>query len=173
MSTYALVFNGAIVQIDPATFPVNPALSWTGDISAVTPAPQVGWAATETGGVWTFTAPPAPPAPTLAQQAAAAMSAGLAITSTSTPALNATYDVGTSAQNHMQAEMISLLASGGALFADGTATVAWPDMMGAIHTFTAAEAKAFFLAAGAYVAALFKVQNGTLTTLPAATATIA
>jgi hypothetical protein len=73
----------------------------------------------------------------------------------------------------MQAEMIALLNSGGTTFADGTTSVVWPDMAGANHTFTAAQARALFLAAGAYVAALFKVINGTLPALPPASAMIA
>ena len=69
--------------------------------------------------------------------------------------------------------MIAILYSGGTSFADGSGTVTWPDMSGVNHTFTAAEFKLFALAVGGYVAALFKCINGTLTTLPAATATIA
>lgn len=73
MSTFALVYSGKIIQVDAATFAVNSALVWTPDISAVTPAPQVGWGASETLGVWAFTAPAAPSGPTLAQQAQAAL----------------------------------------------------------------------------------------------------
>lgn len=48
-----------IIEIAPATFPVNPALTWTADISAISPLPQVGWAAVDASG--TFTAPALPP----------------------------------------------------------------------------------------------------------------
>ena len=69
----------------------------------------------------------APPAPTLAQQAAAALGAGLTITSTGTPALNGTYavasgvpfgreDIGTEAQ------FISTFSE----FTNGTQTLEWP-----------------------------------------------
>lgn len=75
MSIYALVLNGTIVQIDAETFAVNSALVWTGDISVVSPTPQVGWLATETNGAWTFAAPSAPPGPTLAVQALVALNA--------------------------------------------------------------------------------------------------
>lgn len=69
MGSFVLIYGGAIVQIAPATFPINPALAWSGDISTVSPAPQVGWTATETAGVWTFAAPvvPVPPASTIGQ----------------------------------------------------------------------------------------------------------
>ena len=178
MSTYAHIVSGVVVEIITPSAPVGQCytaafVATLVDVTAVSPQPQPGWTATETAGVWTFAAPAAPPGPTLAQQAAAAMSAGLAIASTSTPALNGTFDVSASAQDHMQAEMIALLNSGGTTFADGTTSVVWPDMAGVNHTFTAVQARALFLAAGAYVAALFKVINGTLVALPPASAMIA
>ena len=177
MSTYAHIVSGVVVEIITPSAPIGQCytaafVATLVDVTAVSPQPQPGWTATETAGVWTFAAPVAP-VPTVAQQAAAAMSAGLAIASTSTPALNGTFDVSASAQDHMQAEMIALLNSGGTTFADGTTSVVWPDMAGVNHTFTAVQARALFLAAGAYVAALFKVINGTLTALPPASAMIA
>ena len=168
MSEFALIFNGTVAQLAPAEFSVNPAMTWL-DVTAVSPAPQPGW--TYAGGM--FTAPGGAPAPTLVQMAAAALSAGLAITSTGTSALSGTYAVDQLTQDHVQSEMISLLASGGTAFADGSASVAWPDMAGGLHTFSLTEFRAFALAIGAYVAALYKCINGTLSTLPAATATIA
>jgi hypothetical protein len=115
-----------------------------------------------------------PPAPSLAQQTAKAMIAGLAITSTSKPALNGIYDVSAASQAHFSAEMIALLNIGGQTFADGTTSVEWPDMASppVKHTFSAVEFKAFGLAVGAYTAALYKCVNGTLATLPAASAAI-
>jgi hypothetical protein len=115
--------------------------------------------------------PPGWPA-SLAEQATARLSAGLAITSTATPSLSATYAVDNAAQAHIQAEIISILLNGS--FADGSASVAWPDTAGVIHSFAGVAAfKDFAAAVSAYVAALFKVINGTSTALPAATATIA
>ena len=117
----ALIFNGTVIQIEATTFPVHPDLAWVTIPSGTTVA--VGW----TYASGTFTAPPAPPAPTLAQQAAAALGAGLTITSTSTPALNGTYavasgvpfgreDIGTEAQ------FISTFSE----FTNGTQTLEWP-----------------------------------------------
>lgn len=120
-----------------------------------------------------YVVPPVVPSPgaALAAEAGAAFAAGLAITSTGTPALNGTYAIDPATQAHIQAEVISILLN--STFADGSTTVVWPDMAGNTHTFgSIAEFKQFAAAVAAYVAALFKVGNGTLTTLPAATATI-
>lgn len=117
----ALIFNGRVIQIEASTFPVHSALEWVAIPSGTTVA--VGW----TYASGTFTAPPAPPAPTLAQQAAAALGAGLTITSTGTAALNGTYavasgvpfgreDIGTEAQ------FISTFSE----FTNGTQTIEWP-----------------------------------------------
>jgi hypothetical protein len=170
MAEYALIFGGAVAQVSPETFVVHSDLVWTGDISVMSPAPQPGWTAAETGGTWTFAAPVAPTL-TLVQQAENAIGAGLAITSTSTPALNGNYATDPNTQSHIQSEMLSVIVN--STFADGTTSVAWPDITGAVRTFSVAEFKALALAIGAYVAALYKVANGTSTTLPAATAIIA
>jgi hypothetical protein len=61
MALFGLVVGGKIIETAAAAFPVNAAFVWTSDISAVTPTPQVGWAATETNGAWSFAAPVAPP----------------------------------------------------------------------------------------------------------------
>ena len=111
-----------------------------------------------------------PPAPTLAQQAAAAIIAGLTITSTSAAALDGTYAVDASAQQHVMAEITSIMLNG--TFADGSATVDWLDVEGASHTFTVAQFKTFATAISAYVAALTKCMLGQLAALPAATVTI-
>lgn len=118
---------------------------------------------------------PTPTPLTLPQQASNALYAGVEITSTSTPALNGLYPVDAATQSHLQAEMISLLVSGGTAFADGSTSVVWPDMASpkVNHTFTAAEFKLFATAIYAYVAALYKVVNGSSTTIPPASVTIA
>jgi hypothetical protein len=167
MSTFALTHNGVVIEISSAEFPVNAAFTWV-DASAASPTPAVGWSYAN----GSFSAPPTS-TPTLPQQALAAMSTGLAIVSTANPgALNGTYAVDNVSTDHIQAEMIALLNSAGASFADGTNTVVWPDMANANHTFSTTEFKAFALAVGAYVAGLYKVMNGTLQSLPAANAAI-
>ena len=172
MALFALIAGGKVAQTAAETFPVHEDLTWTADISTVSPEPQAGWAAALVAGAWIFTGPTVP-APTLAQQAQAAMWTGLAVTSSGTSSLTGTYACDDSAQAHLQAELIALLHSGNTAFADGSGSIAWPDVSGAVHTFDPAQFMAFALAVGAYVAALFKCINGTLSSLPPATATIA
>jgi hypothetical protein len=119
------------------------------------------------GAIVAYTAP----APSLAQQAQTALAAGLAVTSTATAALNGTYAVDATAQNHVMAEVTAIMLNG--TFADGADTVAWLDISGASHTFTVAQFKTLASAISAYVANLTKCMLGQLAALPAATATIA
>lgn len=65
MSTYANIMHGAVAEIITPPAPIaecySPAfVAGLVDVSAVTPAPQPGWTATETAGAWTFAAPVAP-----------------------------------------------------------------------------------------------------------------
>ncbi len=52
----ALVFDGKVVQIQSAAFPVAPSLAWV-DIAGLTPQPEIGWS--YDGAV--FAPPPPPP----------------------------------------------------------------------------------------------------------------
>jgi hypothetical protein len=170
MSTFALISNGMIVQVAPDQFPVNPALVWTPDISAASPAPQVGWAAKKTAGAWTFTAPVIP-APTLAQQAVAAMNAGLTITSTSTPALNGTYGVDPMSQGRLASISTYILVNSS--FPGGSATYPFIDLSGTPHVFpTTASFQAFATACANYVAAVDFVSATGAGTLPSPSITI-
>jgi hypothetical protein len=110
--------------------------------------------------------------PTLPQQAAELLSAGLTITSTSTPAIDGTYPATPNAVSYVQAEMLSILANG--TFADGATTLQWADATGALHTFpSVAVFKLFATAIGTFVAAATKVQIGASTILPPSSVTIA
>lgn len=129
-------------------------------------APAQGW----TYDGKTFAPPPPPPEPTLPQQAAALLGTGLAITSTATPALNATYPATPAVQQQVIAEVTSILLNG--TFADGTSTIEWPDVTGVGHAFTVAQFKALASAIAAFVSGCVKCLNGQSTTLPSATATI-
>jgi hypothetical protein len=178
MSSFALVFEGSIVQIDAATFPVAPALVWTTDISAVTPAPQVGWTASETGSAWTFAAPVVPP-PTNEQLAATELAAktaeGIAITSASLPAVNATYALDT--VSTAQIFQIGLYASQFGVFPSGGTNQEYPDATGVPHSFTVPVFVAFLRAVAPLVSAL-ETQAGILAqggtpTWPTQTAAIA
>ena len=98
--------------------------------------------------------PPTPP--TLAQQAAAALGAGLTITSTGTPAINGTYaiasgipfgreDIGTEAQ------FVSTFSE----FTNGAQTLEWPLLNGTFVTFpSTASFMNFAKAAAQYYAAV-------------------
>lgn len=161
----ALVLNGSVIQIEGTPFPVNTALTWVAIPAGETVAVGYSYAA----GV--FAPPPAPPAPTLAQQASAMIGTGLTITSTSTPALDGTYSVGATAQQQINAEVTSILLND--TFADGSSTIEWLDVTGASHAFTIAQFKTLATAIAAFVSACVKVMNGQVMTLPATTATIA
>jgi hypothetical protein len=161
MSLFALILNGTIVQVDAAIFPVAPALSWTTDISAIVPQPQVGWAATDTGGAWAFTAPPAPPAPSNAQLAAVELAtqlaAGIVITSTSLPAVDGTYAL--DSVSTAQIYQIGLFGSQFGTFPSGGATQVYPDINSAPHIFTVPVFVAFLKAVAPLVSA-YETQAG-------------
>lgn len=172
MALYALVaLGGEIIQIEAETFPVAPPLVWTGDLSAVTPAPKIGWNAAETGGAWSYQAPAPPPAPTLAQQAQAALAEGLAITSTGTPSLNGVYAVDSATQGRITGTMLFVQVNG--KFPGSSVTMTWALANGSVVTFPGtAEFQAFASAVATYVADLDEIALTGAGTLPAATATI-
>ncbi|MDE2468202.1 MAG: hypothetical protein KGL35_05540 [Bradyrhizobium sp.] len=107
----------------------------------------------------------------LIAEAQALLAGPVTITSTSTPALNGSYGITAQDQAHVLSEVQSIMLNG--TFADGSSTVAWPDASGVVHTFSVAEFKAFATAIGAFVAACYKVLNGSSTSLPSAALTIA
>ena len=171
MALYGLVLSGAIIQIDAAAFPVASPLVWTGDISAVLPAPQVGWTATETGGAWTFT-PPVIPALTLAQQVPVLLAVGLGIVSTGTPALSGTYAADPDTVGYINSEVNSILLNN--TFADGTTSIEWPDTAGTLHAMTIAQFKTVAAELGVFVSGIRKCVIGAAgAALPAASVTIA
>jgi hypothetical protein len=104
--------------------------------------------------------------------AAAAMTAGLAITSAGTPALNSTYSVDQISQMNIIAIETSINAGKG--FPGGsTTTFNYPDTAGVMHAFTEPNFTNFAAAVRDYVYALNSVIAGASSTLPATTATIA
>jgi hypothetical protein len=171
MSVFALVAGEQVAELAPEEFPIHPALVWV-DVSSVSPPPNVGWTATETAGVWTFTAPAGPAPPTLAEQAVAAIDAGLAVTSTSTPALNGTYGVDPTAQGRIASVSTYILVNG--RFPGGVTAYPWLDVTGAAHVFpTTAAFQAFATALADYVAALDMIAATGSGSLPVAAVTIA
>lgn len=171
MALYAHIVNGAVVEFftPPTGFTIgdcfNPSLIWIA-VPADLPDVAAGWSYAD--GVFS---PPVATAPSLKEQAAGMFAEGIILSSTSNPDLNATYQVDLATQSHIQAELWSILLNN--KFADGTDTLAWPDRAGNIHTFSSTDQfKAFATAIGSFVAALAKVQNETLTTLPSTSLTI-
>ena len=114
--------------------------------------------------------PPPPAPPTLAQQASALLAGTVAITSTTNSALSGDYTVTQTDQNHIAAEVQSIMLNN--TFADGTTSVSWPDSTGVLHTFTIAEFKTFAMALGSFVAACYKCVTGASSTLPNTAMTI-
>ena len=112
-----------------------------------------------------------PPAPTPAQLANTAMGAGLAITSTGTPALNGTYAIDNASQGKIAA--ISAYSCQRQV-PGGVAFVPWIDFNGTAHTFpTTASFQAFATAVADYVAVLDVIIASNAGTPPAAAKTIA
>lgn len=163
---YAVATAGTITNIilwdstTPAlTLPTGEGL--TTALDALTPMPQIGWAATEAAGVWTFTAPAVtPPVLSPIQAAQAALSAGIQIVSTGTPALSATYDIGAASQLNINSTWNYVMKFG--TFFGGAATYAWADAAGTPRIFpSVVEFEAFAAAVGTYVAALMQIIAGT------------
>lgn len=91
-----------------------------------------------------------------AQKAGALMAAGLIVTSTS-GAWTSTFPVitdatGTSVWTLVLSELAALNLSGGATFADGAATVNWPDASGTLRTLSTTQFPLLAKAMGLFVA---------------------
>lgn len=174
MAQYAIVENGVVVNV----------VEWDGSTKWTPPSGQVvAIPAGMTGGIgdayangkFTSPAPSSPPAPTLAQQAQAALGAGLAITSSSTSALDGTYAVASGVPYgrediQTEAQFVSTFGE----FTNGKTTLDWPLIDGKTTvTFpTTADFLNVAKAAGQFYAATMAVARAGTGTLPSATATI-
>lgn len=113
----------------------------------------------------------APPPTALMTQAAGLLLAGIAITSTSAPALNATYPCDPATRNSLSATLQYTQANNA--FPLGITTLVRPDASGTPHEFaTVALFQAFATAVGAYTAALVAIAGGTVADLPSPSAVI-
>ena len=137
---------------------------------------QAGLIETAVAGSWTEVTgswPPAPPSPSLAQQAATLLAGGLAVTCTSDAALSATYPADQTSQTKMIGLQLGLTATGA--FPGGATT--WPVKDAATppqwHVMTAVQFGELVTKMLAFVAACDLVIDGQSTTLPPPTATIA
>lgn len=116
----------------------------------------------------------APPAPTLAQQAATAMNAGFTITLSGTITLAATlFPCDTATQAKLGAVVTTVIAT--QKFPGGATSYPMRDSSGAWHTFTEAQYTAVAGAISAYVSALDLIIDGnplSATALPSASAAL-
>ena len=117
------------------------------------------------------TVPPTSVVHTPAVLAAAALAAGLMITSTSTPSISGTYAVDQLTQMDIIAIETSLNAGRG--FPGGATTFNYPDTSGALHAFSETNFTNFAAAVRDYVYGLKSVIAGASMTLPGSMATIA
>jgi hypothetical protein len=113
------------------------------------------------------------PAPTPASVVAVALAAGLAITSTGTPAIDGTYPLDSITQFEINSVMLFIQTNGD--FPGGTSTYPWFDAAGAPHIFPSiAVFKEWATAVANYVAALKLYGAGAPdATLPQQSVTIA
>ncbi len=133
------------------------AIGWSYDGNAFTPPPPAP----------PTPPPPPPPIPVTQEAANAALAAGLAITSTGTPAVSGTYSLSTQSQAYINGLMSSILASG--TFFNGATTQVFYDAANNAHTFPNVTVfKDFALAVGNFVdqVTLYGLSNGTQGSLP-------
>lgn len=175
-------------QYNPALSPA-PVIAWfdtdefdypnlppASDLLEVTPAQwsarltnPSGWAISN-GELIEYTQPISPL--TLAQQAIAALSAGIAITSTSTPSLNGVYACDSSTQGKING-IVNYIGVN-SKFPASLSEMPWPDIDGTVHMFpSTASFLAFGSAVANYVVELEAVVMGLTSTLPSASVTIA
>lgn len=106
--------------------------------------------------------------------ATAVLVGGLTITSTSAPALNGTYRTSGIALEGIQAEANALMLGGSTpVFADGSASLNWPDKSGGVHAFTPAQFLELVHAVNYFVSQCAQYAGGAINIAPNATATIA
>ncbi|MDA8049953.1 MAG: hypothetical protein M0002_08105 [Rhodospirillales bacterium] len=149
MSNFAQIVGGEVVTVVVASSAsvLDQTKTWV-QVDTLSPEPGIGW-----GYNGSAFAAPAPPVPTLAQQAAAALGRGVAVTSSGTPALDGTYAIDAASQAKIQAVSLFIVVNG--KFPSAVASYPWLDTAGAAHLFpTTAEFQAFATAIADYVAAL-------------------
>ena len=103
--------------------------------------------------------------------AAAALAAGLALTSTGTPALNGTYALSPTSLTQIAEVREDLLANGGT-FSEGGASFVWADSAGSTHTFNPTNFAAFAAAVAKYVEAVEEYADTGTGSIPSNAVTI-
>ena len=171
MALYAIVNSGIVADLVSTPDGVN-----INSLNFLTPT-QIANAVLVPSNVtpyvnWTYSngtfSPPAASAPTLVQQAQAALAAGLQITSSGTPSLNATY-----ANDVVKIMAIATYIIHNNSFPASLSTLPWPDINGIVHIFpSTSEFMAFATAIANYVILLDIIINTNSGSLPSNTATI-
>jgi hypothetical protein len=157
--SWGLIVEDVIFQIDD----VDPADRFHEDfiwapLTGVTPAPQIGWTATQADGVWTF-APPAPPTLTLAQQAIKALGGGVTISLTGSMTLAPTvFPTDAASLNKLTQVTLVITATGG--LPGGAAAMPVRDASGNWREFTPDIYKAVAVAISAWAATLQLIIDG-------------
>lgn len=105
----------------------------------------------------------------LATEAQALLDAGLGIIS-SDASLIGTYPCDPATQQDVSAEVTSILLN--SVFTDGTTSLPWPDIGGALHNFDVDHFKNYATAVASFVTGCTRVIKGQSTTLPPSRATI-
>lgn len=167
---YARIASGVVAEMftPPSNTPMaelfHPSLTWVacGDTPSVAP----GW----TYSAGSFHAPPAPPAPTLIEQAMAALGRPIEVVCTSVPALNSGYTIDAAAQ--AQITSIAAAINAGLGLPGGGSTFNFPDAAGVQHAWPAAQFMDFAKAVMNYVYALGQVARGVSASLPTQPVTI-
>ncbi len=154
--------------------------TWPADAVAITDdewqqfvgQPPAGQMLGQQDGMPVWVARPAPPTPTLAQQAQTQLGQGLAVSSTSDPAFAASYAIDSNSQGKIGAVSTYILVN--SKFPGGLATYPWLDMTGTAHVFASTTMfQDFATQVADYVAALDMIIATNTGTLPDPTAVIA
>ena len=168
MSVFAEIAAGVVTNVAVADALAHlPAGEWV-QVDTLAPQPGIGW--TYSGS--TFTAP-AMPTPTLAQQAAAAIGAGLTLTLSGSLTLAATLFPTDAVTAAKLADMAAMAARG--VLPLGATTYPMKDAAGTWHQFNAAQYQAVAAAIAAYAAAIILIADGNpfgATALPSASVSI-
>jgi hypothetical protein len=166
MSTYALIFEAAIVEIANAVHDVAPPLQWV-DISAITPAPQYGWNYDGAN----FTAPVAAPL-TKSQVVAQLLNSGVTITSNSISTLHGLFACDTTTQGQISSVGVSIALKG--VFPNGSnSAYQYPTLTGGSVIFANTNVFVEFAAGvSSYVNGLMQYANGFANSAPSSSITI-
>lgn len=153
------------------TWPSDAVAITSADHATYTTTPPAGKVLGSSGGKPAWVDAPAPPAPSLAQKAQAALNAGLTISSTSTPDIDGTYACDETAQGRFN-RVYNLIQKAGGSFPNKLTALPWPIEGGSVTFNSVAEFLAVEQAVADYVLTLDLIITTGAGTLPADAVTI-